>query len=92
MTDKEMTAANAEYDALPGTPPDRAEFFDYLTIDGPGSLSGIALKWSNTYSAKWVRLTEIQNPDGPPSFWLEGWKEPPRKPTAPPTQGPESKA
>lgn len=76
LSDEQAAAAKAEYDSLPGTPPDgwnsrkmaadpdaNRELFREMYED-----------WKDDY--KWIRYT-IDEPFG--YLWLEGWKERPVK-------------
>lgn len=74
MTPEEMAAADAEYDALPGTPPNCYAFRTRAEIEESGSpRAAIQQMRDKMDGCTFFRMTEV---DG--GIWVEGWDIPPR--------------
>lgn len=87
MTDEEFAAANAEYDALPGTPPDGWSFIPEADLGETGDEARAVMMerldlWRDN-GATWFRVThwtgEYQPAGCEAGIWIEAWKEQPRK-------------
>lgn len=90
LNDEEVSAANAEYAALPGTRPD---FYSWRDRTGDPEkdralFAEMIRRWKN--DAKWFRVTDDEA-NG--YLWFEGWKKRPRKeaPFNPPYTAEETK-
>lgn len=70
MTDEEVAAANAEYDAMPGTPPDGWSF-----IEGRPTRDDVRARLAEWKDMAFYRITEVDDP----GVWIEVWKVAPRK-------------
>lgn len=73
MTDEELAAAQAEYDALPGTPPD-----GYSFIPGEPTYEDVRDKLAEWSDMSFYRLTAVDEP----GVWIEVWKVQPFKQAA----------
>lgn len=78
MTEEEFARARAEYDALPGTPPDRRSFRSNAEI-GDRDIYDVIPEMIVALGGKFQRLTKSN--DG---IWLEVWDERPFKQAPPP--------
>jgi hypothetical protein len=73
VSDEEVAAANAAYDALPGTPPDAFSF-----LPGQPTRDEIAAKIAEWPDMTFARLTEVDDP----GVWVELWRIQPYKQAA----------
>lgn len=74
MTDEEIARANAEWEAMPGTPPNAYSFRSLAEIGDRDVHQVIREMRAMHPNCAWVRVTKTEQ-----GIWLEAWDKRPRK-------------